>query len=107
MHAFLRRASIAMVVVVAALVNCGPAEPAAAPVPQASTPACVAGAALLPTIREAELPPEARLVLRLARARSREALSSHDAAVVVFENREHRLPEKPRGWYREYTVRTP
>ena len=26
---------------------------------------------------------------------------------TVFGNREHRLPEKPRGWYREYVVRTP
>jgi ribonuclease T1 len=25
----------------------------------------------------------------------------------VFQNREHRLPAKPRGHYREYTVRTP
>ena len=26
---------------------------------------------------------------------------------VVFQNREHRLPERPRGYYREYTVTTP
>ena len=26
---------------------------------------------------------------------------------VAFQNREHRLPEKPRGYYREYTVPTP
>lgn len=26
---------------------------------------------------------------------------------TVFQNRERRLPEKPRGYYREYTVRTP
>ncbi|RMH90877.1 ribonuclease [Lysobacter pythonis] len=25
----------------------------------------------------------------------------------VFGNRERRLPDKPRGWYREYTVKTP
>ena len=25
----------------------------------------------------------------------------------VFGNRERRLPQKPRGWYREYTVETP
>ncbi|RBG18094.1 ribonuclease, partial [Xanthomonas oryzae pv. oryzae] len=25
----------------------------------------------------------------------------------VFGNREHRLPERPRGYYREYTVDTP
>jgi ribonuclease T1 len=26
---------------------------------------------------------------------------------VVFANREHRLPQKPRGYYHEYTVNTP
>ena len=26
---------------------------------------------------------------------------------IAFNNREHRLPEHPRGWYREYTVPTP
>lgn len=26
---------------------------------------------------------------------------------IVFGNREHRLPEQPRGYYREYTVKTP
>ena len=26
---------------------------------------------------------------------------------ATFGNREHRLPQKPRGWYREYTVDTP
>lgn len=26
---------------------------------------------------------------------------------IVFSNREHRLPEQPRGHYREYTVKTP
>lgn len=25
----------------------------------------------------------------------------------VFQNREHRLPSRDRGWYREYTVETP
>jgi guanyl-specific ribonuclease Sa len=25
----------------------------------------------------------------------------------VFQNREHRLPERPAGYYREYTVETP
>ncbi|HTT10128.1 MAG TPA: ribonuclease domain-containing protein [Burkholderiaceae bacterium] len=26
---------------------------------------------------------------------------------IVFMNREHRLPQQPRGYYTEYTVRTP
>jgi guanyl-specific ribonuclease Sa len=25
----------------------------------------------------------------------------------IFQNREHRLPDRPRGYYREYTVETP
>ena len=29
----------------------------------------------------------------------------HDGA--VFQNREHRLPSRPRGYYREFTVPTP
>jgi guanyl-specific ribonuclease Sa len=31
----------------------------------------------------------------------------HDRDGSVFQNRERRLPEWPRGYYREYTVRTP
>jgi filamentous hemagglutinin len=31
----------------------------------------------------------------------------HRSDGEVFGNREHRLPEQPRGWYREYVVRTP
>jgi ribonuclease T1 len=26
---------------------------------------------------------------------------------IVFSNREHRLPKRPRGFYHEYTVKTP
>ena len=26
---------------------------------------------------------------------------------IVFSNREHRLPKRPRGYYHEYTVKTP
>ena len=32
---------------------------------------------------------------------------AHRGDGTVFGNREHRLPERPRGWYREYVVRTP
>ena len=31
----------------------------------------------------------------------------HRGDGAVFGNRERRLPERPRGWYREYVVRTP
>jgi guanyl-specific ribonuclease Sa len=50
------------------------------------------------------LPVEARETLQL--------IASHgpfpyDRDGVVFGNFEHRLPEQPRGYYREYTVPTP
>ncbi len=31
----------------------------------------------------------------------------HDRDGIVFQNRERILPRAPRGYYREYTVRTP
>jgi ribonuclease T1 len=31
----------------------------------------------------------------------------HERDGVVFNNREKRLPARERGWYREYTVKTP
>ncbi len=31
----------------------------------------------------------------------------HDRDGIVFNNRERILPKAPRGYYREYTVRTP
>jgi ribonuclease T1 len=42
----------------------------------------------------------------LARIRTGEALP-YERDGVVFGNREHLLPAKPRGYYHEYTVKTP
>lgn len=50
------------------------------------------------------LPPEARNTLRLI-ARGRPYPHRQDGG--IFQNRERRLPAQPRGYYREYTVRTP
>jgi len=50
------------------------------------------------------LPPEARETLALVR---RGGPFPHRRDGVVFENREKRLPPRPRGHYREYTVPTP
>jgi ribonuclease T1 len=58
----------------------------------------------LPSIAVAELPPEGRQVLALIR---QGGPFSHDRDGVTFGNRERLLPAKPRGHYREYTVRTP
>ena len=52
----------------------------------------------------ATLPPEARQTEQLIRSGGPFA-SAKDG--VVFGNRERILPRQPRGYYREYTVRTP
>jgi guanyl-specific ribonuclease Sa len=50
------------------------------------------------------LPAEARATLALI---ERGGPFAHRQDGSVFQNREHRLPSRPRGWYREYTVETP
>jgi ribonuclease T1 len=55
-------------------------------------------------VTQAELPPEARDTLRLIRRHGPFPYPRDD---VVFGNYEHRLPRQPRGYYHEYTVRTP
>jgi len=58
----------------------------------------------LPEVALASLPPEARdvhaLILKGGPFR-------YDRDGVVFRNRERILPARSRGYYREYTVRTP
>jgi len=55
-------------------------------------------------IAVAELPPEARQTLERI-ASGGPYPYRRDGA--VFHNREGRLPQRPSGYYREYTVRTP
>jgi guanyl-specific ribonuclease Sa len=50
------------------------------------------------------LPPEAHHTLALI---ARGGPFPHRQDGSVFQNRERRLPQQPRGHYREYTVRTP
>ena len=60
-----------------------------------------------PAIREipaAELPAEARHTIALIR---KGGPFPHERDGVVFGNFEKRLPMQARGYYREYTVRTP
>lgn len=71
-------------------------DTAPAPTPAASAPAGPALASFLP--------PEAHATLRLI-AQGGPFPHSQDGS--VFGNRERRLPSKPRGYYREYTVETP
>lgn len=58
----------------------------------------------LPPISAAELPKEARATLE--RIRDKETFP-YDRDGVVFGNREGILPAKTRGYYHEYTVKTP
>ena len=58
----------------------------------------------LPFIAVAELPAEARDTLRAIKQGGPYA---YDRDGVVFKNYERILPKQPRGYYREYTVRTP
>jgi ribonuclease T1 len=58
----------------------------------------------LPEIGEDELPPEARETIRLIR---RGGPFPYERDGTVFGNFEKRLPLKERGYYREYTVKTP
>lgn len=56
------------------------------------------------TISVAELPDQARDVLRAIKQGGPFAF---DRDGVVFGNYEHALPKQPRGYYHEYTVKTP
>jgi guanyl-specific ribonuclease Sa len=70
----------------------------------------VPGTEAEPTSREgsarypAFLPPEAIVTLELI---EQGGPFPYDRDGTTFQNRERRLPDKPRGYYREYTVATP
>lgn len=57
-----------------------------------------------PSVQRAELPAEALATERLIRAGGPFPYAKDGS---VFGNRERRLPRKPRGFYREYTVTPP
>ncbi|MFZ5546907.1 MAG: ribonuclease domain-containing protein [Pseudomonadota bacterium] len=61
-------------------------------------------AASFPSVQLAALPPEAQATERLIRAGGPFPYAKDGS---VFGNRERLLPRKPRGFYREYTVKTP
>ena len=58
----------------------------------------------LPAVALSELPAEAQETLRAIR---QGGPFSYQRDGAVFRNFERRLPKKPRGYYREYTVKTP
>lgn len=57
-----------------------------------------------PAFADDGLPPEAHATLALI---ARGGPYPHRQDGTVFNNFERRLPARPRGWYREFTVRTP
>ena len=73
----------------------------AAPLALAKTTAADAGS---PAIELQSLPAEAQSTQRLIYAGGP---FPYDKDGVVFGNREKQLPARPRGHYREYTVKTP
>ncbi|MFJ5550684.1 ribonuclease domain-containing protein [Streptomyces sp. NPDC093225] len=78
------------------------ASPTVAPGrPTASVPPWAAGMAV---VRAADLPAEARATLRLV---DRGGPYPYRQDGVVFGNFERLLPARERGYYHEYTVRTP
>ena len=58
----------------------------------------------LPTVSVAELPPQGRETYQLIRQGGPFAYGKDG---VVFGNRERQLPAQRRGYYHEYTVKTP
>ncbi|MFI8827293.1 ribonuclease domain-containing protein [Streptomyces sp. NPDC053431] len=78
----------------------GPAS-AGAPTRASGRPTASSG---LPTVREDELPREARQTLALIRSGGPFPYARDGA---VFSNFERVLPRRQRGYYHEYTVRTP
>ncbi len=75
--------------------------PASAPEARESAPAMSKKSA---TISESELPKEAQTTLALI-AKNGPFPYSKDG--VIFSNRERILPKQQRGYYHEYTVKTP
>jgi ribonuclease T1 len=88
-HGFWRRFAGGLVAV--ALIACGPASTAE----DAST---------LPRVSAAELPAQALATIELIR---KGGPYPYQRDGLVFGNFEKRLPPRERGYYREYTVRTP
>ena len=76
----------------------------ATPTPRAGIRATRAPDDRLPTIALDRLPKEARETIRLIR---RDGPFPYDKDGSTFGNRERLLPQRPNGYYKEYTVITP
>lgn len=80
------------------------AKPSGGPAAARPTGAGVANPSRLPEVKASELPAEARQVLMMI-ARGGPYPYSRDN--ITFGNFERVLPQKPSGYYREFTVPTP
>jgi len=109
----------ALAAVALLLAGCMPAADAPAPPPAAQAQHAPAASSTAPAatdaqraseplaadeVRLAQLPHEARDTLQLIRSGGP---FPYDRDGTVFGNREGHLPKRPRGYYTEYTVRTP
>ncbi|MEU6949146.1 ribonuclease domain-containing protein [Streptomyces sp. NPDC046332] len=90
------RALLALVLCVTALAGCSTAAGDGAPAPT--------GSSGLVTVQAGDLPAEARATLELI---ERGGPFPYEKDGATFSNFERILPEHKRGYYREYTVRTP
>ncbi len=88
----------AFVVLAALAVGALLAQPAAIPASARN------GDPAIPYVALADLPAQARTTLRLI---ERGGPFPYARDGVVFHNYERRLPRRPRGYYHEYTVKTP
>ncbi len=80
------------------------AVPTAQPSPTSPPTATATRASDLPVIAYADLPPEAHDIIALIDAGGPFPFSKDGS---TFQNREGILPDRPRGYYAEYTVITP
>ncbi|AJE39709.1 MULTISPECIES: ribonuclease domain-containing protein [Streptomyces] len=90
-----------LVTLVVLLTGCSPSGPSGATGAGSSAPSWARGMA---TISRSGLPAEARQTLDLI---DRGGPFPYRQDNTVFGNFEGRLPKEPRGYYHEYTVRTP
>ena len=102
MARWIRLAALLLVLFVAADWWSGrlPGDGSATSEPGEAPPAATVESSRYPSF----LPPEAVTTLELI---ERGGPFPYDRDGTVFQNRERRLPDQPRGFYREYTVETP
>ncbi|MFI0811525.1 ribonuclease domain-containing protein [Streptomyces echinatus] len=97
----LSRALAGLLVCLSVLLTGCSSGPDTAPAPGVSAPEWARGMTI---VREARLPAEARRTLALV---DRGGPYPYSRDGIVFGNFEGRLPKHRRGYYHEYTVRTP